>query len=119
MADWNIFDETISSDLFTNMLERIEDKLMEQGSLSGLLGNEYSFSLSVTRESEEIIVTINLFPENEVKLTADELDSIGDLAISKVQAGLLKGTMNKSQISEDECSIISNVLIHGERPNPL
>jgi len=117
MSDWKTFDETINSDLFKSMLERIEDKLMEQGSLSGLLGNEYSFTLSVTREDTDVIVNINLFPENEVNLSADEIDEIGELAISKVSGGLLKGSFTKAKIPEDERTVISNVLIHGERPN--
>jgi hypothetical protein len=116
MTNWSTFDETIASDLFSSMLERIEDKIMEQGSLSELLGNEYTFSLFVTREANDVMVNIDLFPENEVNLTADELDQIGDLAISKVSSGLLKGAFKKSEISENECNVISNVLINGVRP---
>jgi hypothetical protein len=98
------------------MLERIEDKIMEQGSLSTLPGNEYTFSLFVRRDKFDVIVNIDLFPENEISLTPDELDQIGDLAVSKVTGGLLKGAFKKSEINEDEFNIISNVLINGVRP---
>lgn len=117
MTNWNTFDVTISSDLFRNMLERIEDKIMEQGSLSSLMGSEYTFSLFVTRDGNDVVVNIDLLPESEVSLTADELDQIGDLAVSKVSSGLLKGAFKKSAVDEAECSVISNVLINGVRPN--
>jgi hypothetical protein len=117
MTNWNTFDETISSDLFGNMLERIEDKIMEQGALSSLLGSEYTFSLFVTRDGNDVVVNIDLFPESEVSLTADELDQIGDLAVSKVSSGLLKGALKKSEINEADCNIVSNVLINGVRPS--
>jgi hypothetical protein len=111
---WAIFDKIIISDDFATSLQRIEDKILENGSLTGLIGNESSFSLSVDRKNAEINANINIQSEEDFDLDADQVDEIGDFIAAKISDTLLNDTLTKIGFAVDDYSISGNVLINGE-----
>jgi hypothetical protein len=111
---WSMFDKIIISNDFTTSLQRIEDKILENGSLTDLIGNESSFSLSVDRKNAEINTNINIQSEEGFDLDADQVDEIGDFITAKISDTLLSDTLRKLGFTADDYSISGNVLINGE-----
>jgi len=114
-TEFSKFDETLQSESFLDTLIQVEDKILEVGNLSDLIGNETQISLSITREDYEVFVNIDLQPEGELDLDEDQLDEIGDFVADKAQ-DLLTELIQATFKDPDEFSILGNVTINGEHP---
>lgn len=113
--EFSEFDEKTTSDFFKDMLAQQEDKILEVGNLSDYIGNETQISLSVTRDGCEVYANIDLQPEGELALDADQLDEIGDFVANRISS-LLSMLIQNSFKDPDEISVLGNVTINGERP---
>jgi hypothetical protein len=109
-------DETLNSDRFKKMLTQIEDRILEVGNLSELVGNETQISIFITREDYDIYTNIDLQTEDEINLDEDQIDAIGDLVMEK-SSGLLSQLIRDTVKDCNEISILGNVTINGERPD--
>ena len=89
---------------------------MENGSLTGKIGNETQFSISVSVEDDDLIITTNLLPEDTLSLSADDLDEIGDFVVDQILSRGLSDTLVQLKVNKEELNILANVLINGERP---
>lgn len=108
-------DEALNSDFFKNIVGQAEDKLLERGYLTALIGVETQISLSITREDCELYANIDLQPEGELNLNKEQLDEIVDIVAYRAQSVLLM--MNNDTFKDlDEISLWVNVTINGERP---
>lgn len=108
-------DETLHSDFFKNIVGQAEDKLLEQGYLTALIGVETEISLSITRKDSELYANINLQPEGELNLNEDQLDEIVDIVAYRARSVVLM--LNNDTFKDlDEISLWVNVTINGERP---
>lgn len=114
--EYESFDEKINSDVFKKyLLLPIEDKILEHGDLTGLIGNETQITLSVSRDGDEVYANIDLQPEDELSLSSDELDEIGDFIAEKLSIAI-KAVINQSFADPKDISILGTVTINGERP---
>lgn len=113
---YEILDEKINSELFKkNVLLPTEDKILERGNLTGIIGSETEITLSVSRDEDEIYTNIDLQSEDELSLSADELDEIGDFIADKLSAKV-KAVIKQSGLNVNDISIMGTVTINGERP---
>lgn len=113
---YEILDEKINSELFKkNVLLPTEDKILERGNLTGIIGSETEITLSVSRDEDEIYTNIDLQSEDELLLSADELDEIGDFIADKLSAKV-KAVIKQSGLNVNDISIMGTVTINGERP---
>lgn len=111
-----VLSKFIGTDKFYDMIDRVSDKILENGSLSGKIGNETQFTISVEIEDENVIVNLDLQPEEKLSLSADDLDEIGDFVADQVNDRVLKQLVKMAGANPDEISTLSNVTINGERP---